>query len=364
MTELIYSMCQASLNQLNTLQKKSPKKQVKNAIKKVLGKNVMPDDPVFWPAGMLILGLSEAIITDHRQNEGALSPYGQEILSALEKYTSSWLGKYPASATRHVDDALAGYAFTRLYLETFVETFKEGADRIADFIINAKTDAAGSIIYHPERGNSYIFADGSGMTALFLAKYGSAFHITKALEASQIQLLNFQKYGFDRTSALPYHGFDYDSKEKKGLVGWGRAIGWLMMGYSEVTTCATDSKRNSLLEDYISLCKSVISFQREDGSFSWQPCCIEAHADTSATAMIAYSLKLFVANLADKNVIDQDTMAAITASIDSAREYILSQIKDGVATNSLGECIDFSMHPQKYGTYPWGQGAALALLSL
>ena len=42
---------------------------------------------------------------------------------------------------------------------------------------------------------------------------------------------------------------------------------------------------------------------------------------------------------------------------------ILPQIGNGVVTGSLGESVDFGVHPQNYGHNPWGQGAALAALA-
>lgn len=37
----------------------------------------------------------------------------------------------------------------------------------------------------------------------------------------------------DAASGLPYHGFDSDTGVKYGIIGWGRAVGWLMSGISE-----------------------------------------------------------------------------------------------------------------------------------
>ena len=362
MDKLIYSMCNESIKQLNTLQKKSPKKAIKQIIKKSLGKNIMPDDPIFWPAGMLLLGLSEAITSDIK-NESVLSSNSLEILTFIEKYTTTWLNKYAADSIKNVDDTLAGFAFIQLYEITSLDIYKTAADRIYHFITTAKTDSAGSIIYHPEKSNSYIFADGTGMSALFLAKYGSVFHITSAMEKAKTQIINYINYGFDSNSNLPYHGYEYNSQEKMGLVAWGRAIGWLMMGYSEILSADPYSLENTLKEQFISLSHRVIAYQRNDGSFSWLTNAIEAHADTSATSMIAYSLKLCLAADKTKSFLTVEDKNAFETSIEAAKTYLSGQIKDGVVLNSLGECIDFSMHPQKYGTYPWGQGAALAFLS-
>ena len=38
-------------------------------------------------------------------------------------------------------------------------------------------------------------------------------------------------------------------------------------------------------------------------------------------------------------------------------------IENGRVNNTLAECLGFGMHPQTYGSYPWGQGVTLSMLS-
>ena len=77
----------------------------------------------------------------------------------------------------------------------------------------------------------------------------------------------------DEASGLPYHGFDSDTGVKYGIIGWGRAVGWLMSGISE-SLAYLPEKHRSLVS-----CGTIFKscpllwwgFRREDGSFPWQP---------------------------------------------------------------------------------------------
>ncbi|MCR4901932.1 MAG: glycoside hydrolase family 88 protein [Butyrivibrio sp.] len=349
----IYMLCMESMKQLDAMQHSSLKVIAKRKIKSVLGRNVMPKDPVFWPAGAILLGLTEAVIAGDNKESGEEA----KVLEYINKYIGNWLNSRPSESVKNTDDALAGYAMLKLYEYTEDELYKAAAEKIAAFILNASVDNAGSIIYHPERGNSYIFADGAGMTAAFLAKYGEMFGNEKALNKAALQINNFFNYGMDNGTGLPYHGYEYELKEKKGLVGWGRAIGWLMLGASEVFLNTTD---DLLQEKYSLLLQYICDLQRDDGSFSWLPEAVEAHADTSATAMIAYAAAL----LKDSPRLSEELRQSLTLLSEDAVLYVNSQIKDGRVGNALGECVDFAMHPQKYGVYPWGQGMALALIAI
>ena len=353
MDKNIYILCKESMRQLEMMKHIDLKVVVKRNIKSMLGQNVLPKDLMFWPAGALLLGLAEAVISNETDEEDS---YKTEVLDYIYKYVSDWLNSKESKAIKNTDDSLAGYALIRMYEYTKDNLFKSAAEKIADFIISAPADDSGSIIYHPERGNKYIFADGAGMMAAFMAEYGRVFQKEEFINKAYIQVNNFMNFGMDKASFLPYHGFDYDAKEKKGLVGWGRAIGWLMLGMSQVLVNKSD---DIYISKYTELIKNVCSFQRYDGSFSWLPPAIDAHEDTSATAMIGYGMGI----ICESNVVSDDFKDELKQSIKKISLYLSGQIADGKVDNSLGECVDFAMHPQKYGVYPWGEGMTLAFLS-
>ena len=371
--EHIRKIIRESISQLDTIMDVTLKQAAKDVVKKAIGRSVRTKDPLFWPAGMLMLGLSEAAKWADKKGEEGIY---EDILGCLKRHTDLWLKKYDGELD-FVDDALAGVSFVKLYKLTGDESYRAHAENIAAFLDSAKRDSENAIIYNPGRGNTNIFADGIGQTAMFYGAYAEicedAELRNKYLEEAFIQLDNFRKYGCDDRSGLNYHGYelldervecvddDVYRSEKKGLLGWGRAFGWLMLGLSEavLTYSQTDfsEEDQKLVEEgkvitkwFKEMCDTAISYQRQDGGFSWQLQAVEGHIDLSATGMIAYSL-----NLAQKVGIISDAAPLSAASL-----CMLENAPKGQVQSALSSCDDFGVHYQTYGSYPWGQGAVLA----
>jgi len=336
-------------HELSQIMDVSIKQQAKDLIKTAIGRSVRTKDPMFWPAGMLMLGLAEARKT--LAGGGSILPSDpglvKQIDDAIEAHVTMWRDQY-GSKVDFVDDSLAGAALVKMYAQTGKELYKEAADKIYEFVMSAPRDPEGAIIYNPGKGNSNIFVDGIGQSVMFLSAYGRAFDKTEALSLAKMQLSNFRKYGMDERSGLCYHGYclgDDKEIEKKGLLGWGRAMGWLMMGLSEYCSGNVEMETASWYGD---LCGIVESYVRQDGGFSWQIQAVEGHIDTSATGMLLYSL---LAAGDGKNVVSG--LQALQSGTDD----------NGRVGNALSSCDDFGVHYQTYGHYPWGQGAALAAIS-
>ncbi len=314
----------------------SAKTRLKNMIKTILGDRPDAYDPIFWPAGLLLLGLVEA---GHADRAG--------------QYLDQWIKS--GMKVMHTDDALAGYVILRLYETTGKAEYKAAADAIYRFLTDARQDDAGSIVYNSERSNSYIYADGTGQAALFLARYGQVFQNEEAMKQARAQIQNFLEHGFDNNSGLMYHGYDVASGVKMGIIGWGRAAGWFLMGMTEVAKYCDPKADARLLAAYRQLVHNVMRYQRKDRLFSWQLEAVEGPADTSATGMIWWS----VMNGLRAGLTHHDV---IGAAADSA-SALAHQIEGGKVYGSSAECIDFAEYRQRYGNNAWGQGAALAFLA-
>ena len=365
--------------------------QAKDVVKRFMGRSVRTKDPLFWPAGMLMLGLVSAA----EQEDGEIK---SKCLAAISAHLDMWLKSYDGKID-FVDDALAGVCFIRAYELTHEDKYKEAADKIAQFILTAPRDEQGTIIYNPGRNSSNIFADGVGQVSMFMAAYTSAFSDSdivissgSRLDASK-QIKNFFEMGVDKKSGLNYHGYSLHDNQKKGLLGWGRAFGWLYMGVAEAACAAIKSSDEANDNDekipnsenldssecqkdcpdkkrcymnsgfnitglYRQMSRTALEYQRADGGWSWQIQGTEGHIDMSATGMIAYSLAR------GYNAGILDNTEEIDSSFDKAVECMLSHTEKGAVLDALSSCDDFGVHYQTYGHYPWGQGAVLAALAV
>jgi rhamnogalacturonyl hydrolase YesR len=364
MDERYIGLVKETIRELSDIMNVSIKDQFKDAIKSAMGRSVRTKDPMFWPAGMLILGLVEA------RGKIADKLYGLEDISkkvdlgglvcdidkAVSDHLALWNDKY-GSRIDYIDDALSGAALIKLYCQLEAEgkaegdlasSCKQAANRIYGYLTAAPRDKTGSIVYNASR-SSNVFADGAGQTSMFLVLYGNTFGDGSAVELGELQLLNFLKYGCDEKSDLPYHGYSITESsdmaalvEKKGVLSWGRAAGWVIMGLSECRGVP------ELRDWYDRLVKSLLTYQKKDGGFAWQIQATEGHLDTSATGMIVYGL---------------GGASESSADISDTIEALWQNIQDNKVQGSLSSCDDFGVHYQNYGHYPWGQGAVLAALS-
>ena len=344
--KIIQELADEAVRELFAYREANRKGQLKELAKKALGRGSHRRDDIFWPAGLLMLGLMES---------GRI----QEI----EQYLQTWLNQKTRAV--YVDDAVAGYVFLHLYEKTARLEYKEAADAIAAFLLNARRDKVGSIIYNQERTKNYIFADGAGQTSLFLARYGAIFEKKEAADLARTQIINFLQYGMDAFTGLPYHGYDAETGIKYGIVGWGRAVGWLMMGIAGY--CEAFPEDGEMAQVFTSMTRHVLQYWRKDHLFSWQLPALDGPVDTSAAGMILWSVRAAKVDAADVYSTrtravgeydpERDDFAADTAA--ALRAYI----NGGKVYGASAECIDFSMYRQQYGNFPWGQGAVLAFLA-
>ena len=357
--EAMDRMAREAARELQKMAHPSAAERGRRLARRALRRSVGSSDPIFWPAGLLMLGLVEA---GH--------------YTEAEEYLAPWIsGGMPV---QNPDDAITGVVLLRLYQETGRDCYRQAADRILQYLQASRRDAEGAVVYGQRSGNDWIYADGTGQVSMFLSACG---HSDEALQ----QLLLFASHGIDERSGLPYHGYDAASGLCHGIIGWGRAVGWLMLGIASYTVdtmtpkgedrlpesdregIRSESRRNGEdrrlqgcgedgpLRQLQLLLTAMRERRRKDGLFSWQLDCRKGPLDTSASGMIYYALQCM-----------EEQAAPFTQDdLDLAANALLSQVDErGRVLQASAECIDFAQYVQRYGCYPWGQGAVLAFLAV
>ena len=313
------------------------KKKLKRYIKKVLKYHYYPRDLINWPNALLALSLIE---------NNAAKEVQQEFLD-------QWIKE--GKKVRGVENAIAG----KVFLDMGTPEGDEAATYIFNYLINEAKDYKGSFIYNPNKKEEYVFVDMLGMICPFMAEYGRKKGNEIARKLSEIQLKNFIKFGIDEDSGLPFHAYEYKSFEKLGLVGWGRAVGWLMMGeagYLEYTP-AGGEYYDRIIDHFIKFTDTVFEYQNEDGLFGWKLAHGDVRADTSSTAMI---LNATLSGIVDSGVLDKEKYAdKIRLGFEGLKVYA----KGGKVYEASAESLGLGIHPDIYGAYPWSLGPFLSLVS-
>ena len=342
-------MVQKAQEQLLHYPESSTGSDLKRIIRLLMGQKVPPKDNFNWPTGLLAKALSDYYYA-HRNSEEA-----REIQDCLKKYCDRFIRR--SCKMYYLDDAVSGLALIELHQITKDEKYKQAADAVAQYLFQHETDDAGSLLYRPEQKNGYIFADMIGMVCPFLCKYGVTYDSNSAINLAVTQITNFIAYGMDEKSGLPYHGYELKSGMKYGIVGWGRAVGWLMIGMSE-TLALLDERRSgyeTIKQAYRRMVDKVEAYQLAGGWYTWQLPAKEGPVDSSATAMILCAISR---SLESKVLIDIHKSRMLRGL--EALQSVVTE--DGEVPDALAECQGFSMYPQVYGCYPWSLGPALSVM--
>lgn len=376
---------------------KRGKQKIKELIKRAAGRYVPPKDLIFWPTALIANSLTEWGLEDR-------------FLPDVKNYFDRWIKA--GMPIYFVDDVLAGVSLIDLYKKTKEDKYKKGADKLADYLFGLERkegDEKGLIPYRPSQKNGHIYADGIGMICSFLIKYGVEFENIHGVELGLRHMGSMLDLGMDGKTGLPYHGFRYADGTKYGIIGWGRAVGWIFMSVARSLSCLesylagymTDSTKEKTEAgetgereesgEFLERCKkaygeldkafwelfhTIEPYQKQNGSFGWQLEAMEGPEDSSATAMIAYGVVMRLDGQGMANGVGraggagkQEVAGSLPESLEVVRnpaqraaEYLLSCEKNGKIYQCSAECKGFSEYPQLYGAYPWSLGPGLGVL--
>lgn len=338
------------------------KQDLKYVVKRIVKPKDTPKrDKFFW---------THALLTQALESAGEVD--------ILKQYYDAWIGK--GLPIYNIDNIMNGYSLLYVYEKTKDNKYKQAADRLYEYLCDYVKKMGNPMPYrknHP----THVYVDGLGMVVPFLCRYGSMFQNKEALELGIRQIEAFFKYGMDEKSGLCYHGYDTKSHIKQGIIGWGRAVGWLMLAMADSMEYLPEGKeKEEMFVAFQELTEAVLKFQRKDGYFSWQLLAIEGPKDTSATAMIGYAIKKVYLNEKSKTAcwctgekemssklglssekcgIEEETKNKVEAALKQIEKALFNSYKEGNIYDCSGECEGFSQYPQVYGAYPWSLGPAV-----
>lgn len=315
------------------------KSKCKRLLKNILGRGETAPDRFFWPHAMM----AEALWEYYKASGD------ESIVKLLEIYYDSH--QVTAKDIKYPDTVMNGYTLIDLYEKTGKPKYKKMLDSMAEYIKSAPRAKDGSILYR-ENQKEMVYADTIGMIVPFMCRYG-AFVGDNALHRTAVQqVLNFIEHGLDSRSGLPYHAYNVADGVKHGIIGWGRAVGWLLIGIAKGVSYLDGELKGRMMEIFERMLSIVMKYQREEGFFSWQLQAMDGPVDISATGMILTSITIILEQklIAEKyeKVLDKGCKAIID--------------NNGAWDKCLAECEALSCYPQIYGEYPWGTAALTSFL--
>jgi rhamnogalacturonyl hydrolase YesR len=295
----------------------------------------------FWPTASLALALELGFSNAHND----------DLLDTLMLYYRHWARK--GSRIYFLDQIMNGYPLLFLFNNKEDQMIKELLDKMYEYIKNYPRGSTGSLPYRKNNPET-VLVDYLGMVCPFLSRYGKTFNCKDSSNLSATLLKDYLLNGMDSKMGLPYHGFRSDIHERIGIIGWGRGVGWLLIGMIDTLAFLDKSNDNFnfLLDNYRILLNSVIKFQDSEGYFKWMLSAEEGHVDSSATSMIGYSIKRGI-NL---HLLDSE----YTFYAEKSLHALLNSTKNGLVFDSSAECQGIGVYPQQYEWNLWGQGFGTA----
>ena len=315
----------------------------KNFIKRyVLNKNETFIDYIRWPQGMLLVGLHSI---------------GKDTV--ICEWIDRWIRL--GGVIYSLEDILAGQvmldvALTSDISESRRSKYMEQCRRMAEFVRDHECDEEGSITYNENRHNGHIYADSIGMICPFVMRYGQYTGQKEYVDMAFRQISNFMDNAADENTGLPYHGYRYKNHEKYGMIGWGRAVGWIMMGMAGYLKADHGSEAGVRTEQYyLKLTEAVTGHLNAEGLAGWDMTDPDSQTDTSASAMIFYALSVYT-----PEPMKQQISSITDKGLDSLMKYVTA---GGKVMQCQAECGGFGIYPDKFGSYPWSVGMTLACVS-
>lgn len=296
-----------------------------------------------WQEAALFLGLSQ-----HYRSSGDI-----EVKSILEKFTDRKIaadGSWKIKPTES-DQAILAYAFLDADFLDF-QKLKPAMDETYEMILSLKGEDR-TVAYKSHK-RDFRFVDTVGFISPFLVNYGLKYNHSEAVDLGIEQILEYQKFGMMEHENIPCHTYDVRSKIPVGLFGWGRGLGWFMIGLADSWKALPQNNphKTELTEIMKKTVKSVIKFQIENGGFHWLMFDPASRLDSSATATLAYFF-----SVAEK-------IPEISEDCKKAKEKALNYLqsvtrRNGAIDFSQGDTKGIGVYSQNFDILPFTQGFCL-----
>lgn len=300
-----------------------------------------------WQEAALVLGLAEAV----KKTEN------MEIQNRLNNFFSSKIGpagRWHQKPTES-DHAILAYALMEtphIDIQKYRPALDETYSMVQSLIGDDHTAA------YKSYSGEYRFVDTIGFICPFLTAYGLKFGIPEAVELAVRQITEYQQYGMMTHENIPFHTYQVSSKIPVGLSGWGRGLGWFVIGLIDTWHTLPEShpQKTELKILVIKTARSAIKFQEKNGGFHWLLFDRKTRLDSSTTASLAW----FFTVAAHIPEINEQCLVAREKALD----YLMSvSRRSGAVDFSQGDTKGIGVYSQNFDILPFTQGLVLRTLN-
>lgn len=303
----------------------------------ILNGNYKNNNIQSWQSGGLYLGL-----TEHEKDQQVVQSYQQIFLGQ----DGRWIKK-----PEEVDYALLAYAILRKADDT--EHLKEAMDQIYQLILERIQEKDGCVCYR-KHVPDIRFVDTIGFICPFLCLYGKIYHVQEAIALSWHQIETYTEKGVLQGTSMLAHCYRSSDCMPMGMYGWGRGIGWFLLGildaYIELEDSDPEKKR--LEKIVMKAADEMYVYQNKEGGF-YDNFLTKTRVDSSITAIAGYfygeCYRMFQQQVYRK------------VSEDCKKFLMNSTRRNGMIDFSQGDTKGMGIYASEFDIMPFTQGIAIRI---
>lgn len=302
-----------------------------------------PPGALTWPLGLAFLTLNAS--TDKAKQECAwIEKCFRGLIDAQGHSTLAGVA---------IDRGGLGYAALRLFELTQNTRYLAYAKAQGETFARLPGAETGCIPYTTGKKH-WVLVDTLAFLCPFLARLSRLTAAPRYAGIAMRQLETMWHHG-QADDGWVYHAFDAQTLEPMGMAGWGRGVGWLLIGIVDTVCELPEGEEKSLwLARGEHLLAKLAARQRDDGHWPWRLDTPTAPPDSSVTALIAYALARWKqANFAEAAYQPQ-MLARARSAIDAATD------KQGRVGQCSGEAAGIGAYSTEFGRFMWAQAPAVA----
>lgn len=300
-----------------------------------------------WQEAALVLGL-----TEYLKKTGDADTREKLHRFVDQKMTSEGSWKHKPTESDH---AILAYAF--LNADCIVhEKYRPAFDETWRMILSLRGED-GTVAYK-SHVRQYRFVDTIGFICPFLATYGLKFNVPAAVDLAVKQITEYSACGMMHQEHLPFHTYEVESKIPVGLSGWGRGLGWYVIGLIDTWHALPDGhpQKMGLEKLVIKTARSAMKFQEQNGAFHWLLFDRGSRLDSSTAATLTWFFTL-ASQIPEINKV-------CLAAREKALDYLMSVTRrSGAVDFSQGDTKGIGVYSQNFDILPFTQGFVLRTLN-
>lgn len=229
---------------------------------------------------------------------------------------------------------------------------------VLDYVSKGQSRLNDGTLCRPEPREMTVWADDLFMSVPYLLRASKLYNNPDYLNDAAVQIINFNKYLFDKEKKLYKHAW-FDFANEKSVAFWGRANGWIIWASSDALMNIPGNHKDfnkikKIFKEHIS---GLIKHQDQSGMWHQVLDRNDSFEETSCTAMFIIGLARGIKNGWVSKSYEKNLLLAWNA----LKKNITSDgvVKDITRGTGIGNDLDFYFNRERFDNDPRGLGAVI-----